>query len=169
MKAALDVCPRAEAQHRRGSIASALLFVLVLIRDLLVTILLSCLITVGLLHCIWLYLTLFLPLPLPTANCVIPMQPETIANGSYLTHLRIIFPLDLYLTPLQRAVASLTYTDVLRVTTGFTFLVFALVELVAIHARTRTRDQDAERGHLGGFGSEKHTHTSSSTRITTLR
>ncbi|KAF7314536.1 hypothetical protein MKEN_00926800 [Mycena kentingensis (nom. inval.)] len=130
---------------------------LTLLRDLLITIALSCLITIGLLHCIAMYLTLFFP---PTLDCASCSEPDVQPPWSFILGLDLHADLDVQLTPLQRAVAAITYADVLRVTTGFGLLVFVAVE-VGSRRRRRCRDlEDAElgTGSIGvGFDSEKHT------------
>ncbi|KAF7298816.1 hypothetical protein MIND_00829200 [Mycena indigotica] len=124
----------------------------VLLRDLFVTILLSCLITVGLLHCIWLYLSLFFPLALPT-----PTPCELASSQTILSRLVLPLAVTVDLAPLQSAIASLTYADVLRVTTGFTLVIFAAVELAAFLRNDQTTHPitDVEYGAKAHWTTEK--------------
>nr|GAT52230.1 predicted protein [Mycena chlorophos] len=122
---------------------------LTLVRDLVVTMLLSCLITIGLLHCIWLYLTVFFPIAIDGSTSVEQMGLKHFV-------LPIPLPLDTVNLPsLQRALGALTYTDVLRVTAVFTLVVFAFVEAAAFFRTilcTRPAvNNDLERGAQTGF------------------
>ncbi|KAJ6584184.1 hypothetical protein B0H10DRAFT_2234613 [Mycena sp. CBHHK59/15] len=98
---------------------------LTLLRDLLITVALCYLITLGLLYCIELHLALFFPL----ASCE---QPNTLWAADFRAY--------------QRALAAITHVDVLRVTTGCSVLAFAVAELGLAVARRARMPGDTERG-----------------------
>ncbi|KAJ6556794.1 hypothetical protein DFH09DRAFT_1365498 [Mycena vulgaris] len=103
------------------------------LRDLLTTIVLCYLITLGLLHCIALHLDLFAPSAY--ASCGVQVNVAQVDYRAF-----------------QRALANVSHIDVLKVTTGCSVAAFAALELCLFVARrVGVRAGDPECG-LGGAG-----------------
>ncbi|KAJ6541253.1 hypothetical protein DFH09DRAFT_51660 [Mycena vulgaris] len=103
------------------------------LRDLLTTIVLCYLITLGLLHCIALHLDLFAPSA--HASCGVQVNVAQVDYRAF-----------------QRALASVSHIDVLKVTTGCSVAAFAALELclfVARRAGIRAGDPECGRGGVG--------------------